>query len=107
MGIVVVLHLCYSMGLIGLAGPILRIHVGLVSRNEIAHEWKKNTHYIVRKCKQGENVNANALSDDEFNSLFDTFVYDGSRNPFDKGVSSNCWSFWCTSRWHEDQLGEF
>jgi hypothetical protein len=105
--IFVILHLLYSIALTGLAGPILKIHIGLVSRNEVAHEWKKNCHYIVKKCRQGENVNVNALSDDEFNALFDSFVYDSSKNPFDKGCFRNCWSFWCTWRSGEDQLGEF
>merc|ERR1712241_711315 len=90
-----------------MAGPILKIHIGLGSRNEVAHEGKKNCHYIVKKSKLGENVNVNALSDDEFNALFDSFVYDRSKNPFDKGCPSNCWSFWCTARWREDQLGDF
>jgi hypothetical protein len=103
----VVLHLAYSIGMTGLAGPILKIHIGLVSRNEVAHEWKKNSHYIVRQCKHGENFAVNALSDDEFNSLFDSFVYDNTKNPLDKGCPGNCWNFWCTPRWSSDQLGEF
>merc|ERR1712060_690197 len=104
----IALHLFYSVGLAGLAGPILKIHLGLVSRNEVAHEWKKNIHYIVRRSKQGEeNVPVNYLSDDEFNQQFDSFLYDPSKNDFDKGCVSNCWSFRCTARWRENQYGEF
>merc|ERR1712039_238376 len=33
--ILIVLHLAYSVALLALAGPILRIHTGLVSRNEL------------------------------------------------------------------------
>jgi len=106
--ILVALHLVYSVGLTGVAGPILRIHVGLVSRNEVAHEWKKNSHYIVRKARDGrDNVLVNELSDEEFNQQFDHFEYDASMNSFDNGLMSNCWVFWCTPRWTRDQLGNF
>jgi len=104
---VVLLHLLVSGGLNFMAGPILRIHIGLVSRNEVANEWKKNTNYIVKECSKGENVEVNDLSDDEHNALFEAFVYDKSKNQFDKGLHQNCWIFWCTPRWGEDQLGEF
>jgi len=103
----VFLHLLYSIALSCLAGPILKIHVGLVSRNEMAQEWKNNRHYIVKKCKHGENVNVSALSDDEYNLLFESFVYDPKKNSFDKGTVRNCWTFWCTPRWRQDQLGDF
>ena len=36
--VLVALHLGYCFALLALAGPILRIHVGLISRNELAQE---------------------------------------------------------------------
>ena len=36
--VLVALHLGYSFALLRLGGPILRIHVGLISRNELAQE---------------------------------------------------------------------
>jgi len=105
--IFLLMHLGYSSGLTGLAGPILKIHVGLVSRNEVAHEWKKNTNYVVKQCSKGDNVEVNELSDDEFNALFESFVYDRKKNPYDKGLVPNCWTFWCTPRWRDDEMGDF
>jgi len=106
--LLIVLHLGYSVALLALASPILRIHVGLVSRNEMAAEWKRNDFYIVKKCKRGENIPVNELTDDdEFNNLFDSFVYDKTKNGFDRGCLKNCWGFWCLPRWHPDQQGDF
>lgn len=103
----VVLHFGYSFILLALAGPIFRIHAGLVSRNELASEWKRNEFYVATRCTRGVNVAANELSDDEFNDLFDHFVYDDRRNSFDKGCARNCLSFWCASRWRAKDSGEF
>jgi len=103
----VALHLGYSVALIALALPILRIHVGLVSRNELASEWKRNDFYIARNTKRGKNVSVNELSDDEFNLLFDEFVYDETKNSFDHGCFSNCLRFWCWSRWAPSDTGSF
>mmetsp|Transcript_67017 Transcript_67017/g.185163 ORF Transcript_67017/g.185163 Transcript_67017/m.185163 type:complete len:371 (+) Transcript_67017:486-1598(+) len=105
--VVIVLHLIYSVVLLVLAGPILKIHVGLVSRNELASEWRRNDYYIAVKCKRGKNIPVNELSDDEFNDLFEHFKYDKKRNSWDRGCLKNCFIFWWTSRWHPDQLGEF
>merc|ERR1719263_597803 len=69
--IAVLLHLFYSVVLMALAGPILRIHVGLVLRNELANEWKRNDFYVVMG-KHGGLISVNELSDDEFNARFDT-----------------------------------
>lgn len=77
-------HIVYSLILLFLAGPILKIHVGLVSRNELAHEWKRNEFYIALKCSRGKKIPANELSDEEFNSLFDSLTYDQSLNRYDK-----------------------
>jgi len=105
--IAIALHLAYSVVLLSFAGPILRIHVMLVSRNELASEWKHNDYWIVKRSKKGINTPVNELSDDEFNENFDTFQYDRRRNPWDRGLAKNCWSFWCTPRWPADQTGEF
>lgn len=105
--ILVALHLGYSVALIALALPILRIHVGLVSRNELASEWKRNDFYIARNTKKGKDVSVNELSDDEFNALFDEFVYDETKNVFDHGCFSNCLRFWCESRWAPGDTGSF
>lgn len=53
--VLVVLHLGYSAALLALAGPILKIHAGLISRNELANEWRRNDFYIVVR-EQGEQV---------------------------------------------------
>jgi len=99
-------HLFYSVVLMTLAGPIFRIHLGLVTRNELASEWKRNDFYVVEGA-QGELIPVNTLSDDEFNQRFDNdFVYDKSKNAFDQGWQANCYSFWCSSR-ASNQLGEF
>mmetsp|Transcript_2545 Transcript_2545/g.6450 ORF Transcript_2545/g.6450 Transcript_2545/m.6450 type:complete len:445 (+) Transcript_2545:74-1408(+) len=103
----VLIHFVYCIVLLSLVFPILRIHVGLVLRNELAHEWKKNLYYIVTRQKNGQVVPVTDLSDDEFNDEFENFAYDGNKNPWDEGVLSNCAAFWCTARWTSDQLGEF
>jgi hypothetical protein len=87
--------------------PILKIHAGLISRNELASEWKRNDFYIAKRCKRGVNVQVNELSDDEFNELFDEFEYDERRNNYDKGRCKNCMNFWCVSRWEKKQKGDF
>jgi len=101
------LHLAYSVILCSLAGPILRLHIGFVSRNELANEWKRNDFYVITSSRTGKTVPVNELSDDEFNERFDAFEYDSRRNPFDRGTLNNCWTFWCTPRWTPGQLGEF
>lgn len=101
------LHLLYSSGLTTLAGPIFRLHVGFVSRNELANEWKRNEYYVVTSLRTGKTVPVNELSDDEFNERFDFFEYDKSKNPWDKDFVSNCLAFWFTPRWAPGQLGEF
>jgi hypothetical protein len=104
--IAVAFHLFYSVTLMTLVGPILRIHIGLVSRNELASEWKRNDYYVVRG-KHGEKIPVNELSDDEFNNRFDNFEYDARKNVFDHGLLNNWWSFWCIPRWPPTQQGEF
>jgi len=105
--LLLLLHLAYSVCLVSLAGPIFRLHVGFISRNELANEWKRNDFYVITRARTGESVPVNDLSDDEFNERFDAFEYDKKRNAFDKDPFSNCWTFWCTPRWAPGQLGEF
>mmetsp|Transcript_31337 Transcript_31337/g.71554 ORF Transcript_31337/g.71554 Transcript_31337/m.71554 type:complete len:346 (+) Transcript_31337:164-1201(+) len=101
----IALHFIYSVVLFTLVGPIAKVHLGLISRNELAAEWKRNDFYVVRKG--GKPVPVSELADEEYNELFEQFVYDRRRNPFDAGISRNCWSFWCVSRWSAEQLGDF
>merc|ERR1719510_1109335 len=93
------LHLAYSVMLTALAAPILRLHIGFISRNELANEWKRNEFYVITSARTGKSVPVNDLSDDEFNERFDAFEYDKKRNVYDKNIPSNCWTFWCTPRW--------
>ena len=107
--IVAALHLGYSVALLAIDGPIFKIHFGLISRNEMAQEWKKNEHYVASNTSIGDNVPVEDLEDDEYNELFDrnAFVYDRTRNPFDNGCFTNCLNFWCQPRWTSDAKGEF
>mmetsp|Transcript_18907 Transcript_18907/g.43972 ORF Transcript_18907/g.43972 Transcript_18907/m.43972 type:complete len:333 (+) Transcript_18907:64-1062(+) len=101
----ILLHFIYSGILLWLVGPIAKVHIGLVARNELAAEWKRNDFYVVSKA--GTIMSVTELADDEYNELFDQFMYDRKRNPFDRGFSQNCTSFWCTARWTSEQLGDF
>ncbi|CAK9021053.1 unnamed protein product [Durusdinium trenchii] len=107
--IIVALHLAYSVALLAIDWPICRIHLGLVSRNELAQEWKKNENYVANNTTLGDNIPVEELDDEEYNELFDkeAFVYDKTRNPFDHGCPTNCFNFWCKPRWSSDAKGEF
>lgn len=104
---VLMLHLIYSFVVTGLGGPILRMHIGFVSRNELANEWKLNYNYVINRLRTGERVPVNDLNDNEFNERFESFEYDETRNVWDQGLVPNCVAFWCTPRWSPNQLGEF
>ncbi|CAE7494444.1 PFA3 [Symbiodinium natans] len=52
-GFLLIMHLTYSVILTLLAGPILRLHLTFVSRNELANEYKHNLFYIMRDAPQG------------------------------------------------------
>ena len=107
--ILVALHLAYSSALLAIEGPMLKIHAGLISRNETAQEWKKKQNYVANDTSLGDDVPVDQLDDDEYNELFDqdAFVYDRTRNPFDKGIPSNCLKFWCMPRWTADENAEW
>jgi len=98
----VVGHLVWSVAVLGKAGMVLQVHTGLISRNELAAEWSEKLYYVT-----DDGLPVEELSDDEFNRRFDAFVYDASRNDFDRGCMRNCFSFWCVPRWARGQLGEF
>jgi hypothetical protein len=100
------MHIAYSVMLTFLAGPILRLHIGFICRNELANEWKRNDFYVVTD-ENGKKTPVNELSDDLFNEHFEAFEYDKTRNEFDQSGAANCCTFWCTSRWDPRQLGEF
>jgi len=102
------LHCAYSLAFAYYVIPIFRQHIGFVSRNELAQEWKSDTFYIIHHVETGEPIAVSTLEDeDEYNAHFDSFQYDRTRNPWDKGCSKNCGVFWCTPRWADGQLGEF
>ena len=108
--IILVLHWIYSLILLFFEGEIFIIHVGLVSRNETAQEWKKNNHYVAHDTSKGDNIRVESLSDsDEYNELLDqgAFVYSPEANSFDKGCLMNCWNFWCQPRWDSQARGDF
>jgi len=105
--LLLLLHLVYSLAFARYVVPIFRLHVGFVSRNELAREWKEDLHYVVHDAVTGEPVAVADLDVDEYNEHFDSFEYERSLNPYDQGWRQNCWTFWCTPRWAGGQLGEF
>eukprot|EP00439_Symbiodinium_sp_Y106_P049768 s3048_g6.t1 len=80
--VAVVLHLAFSVILLAIEVPIFQIHIGLVSRNELAQEWKNNLHYVANQTSMGDGVPVEELDDEEYNQLFDekAFVYDETRS---------------------------
>lgn len=97
-------HLLYSLTLLYLDGPIIRIHWGLICRNELNQEWKEDAFWVA----PGEShTPAKELGVEEYNALLDSdsLVYDASRNHFDQGVARNCWTFWFKER--SGSLGEW
>jgi len=105
--VVLLVHLFYQLGFAYYVIPIFRLHVGFVSRNELANEWKNDKHYVVRSDITEEPIWVGDLDVEDFNERFDTFEYDKTRNEFDKGCPRNCFVFWCNPRWRKGQLGEF
>ncbi|CAE7805921.1 RE2, partial [Symbiodinium microadriaticum] len=78
--------ICSGGALALTVAPIFRIHIRLVSRNELGHEWKNNLHYA-NQTSMGDGIPVHELDDDEYNELFDqkAFVYDKTRNHWDEG----------------------
>jgi len=105
--VVLLIHLLYQLGFAYYVIPIFRLHVGFVSRNELANEWKHDKHYIVYSEEKEDYVWVGDLEAEEFDELFDSFEYDPTKNEFDRGCSRNCFAFWCTPRCRKGQLGEF
>eukprot|EP00931_Biecheleriopsis_adriatica_P116565 TRINITY_DN92199_c0_g1_i1.p1 TRINITY_DN92199_c0_g1~~TRINITY_DN92199_c0_g1_i1.p1 ORF type:complete len:352 (-),score=52.97 TRINITY_DN92199_c0_g1_i1:118-1173(-) len=103
------LHLGYSVYFAKYATEIFRLHVGFVSRNELAREWKDDEFYVVVDEETGESIPVADLDEEDYNEHFDNnaFQYSSSMNPWDKGLVSNCLGFWCNTRWSPEQMGEF
>jgi len=97
----------YSGFLLYHEGEILRIHVGLIARNELAYEFKRDEHYVIHR-PDGP-VDAGDVSGSEYNEHFDagTIEYCSQKNPYDQGVAQNCVTFWCAARWPTDAAGDF
>merc|ERR1712113_1299317 len=94
--ITLITHFVYVVGFAYFVIPIFRVHVGLVSRNELAKEWKEDIFYIIRDSESGAPIPVNDLDVETYNEHFDKgFEYDPARNPFDKGWMYNCLAFWC------------
>ena len=90
--VVLLLHGAYSAILLHHGGGIFRIHVGLVTRNEVVQEWKTHKHCVAHNTSKGDNVRVENLSDsDEYNDHFDRglFIYSPEENEFDRGWASN------------------
>ena len=78
-----VMHLVYDIMVLTLAYPILRLHIGFISRNELANEWKRNDFYVITSARTGKVVPVNDLSDDEHNERFDSFHYAAENGSID------------------------
>merc|ERR1719188_84169 len=100
------LHLAYSIGVGKYVSEIFILHVGFVSRNELAKEWKNDDNYVVH-IDDGNAVPVNDLSAEDYNAYENNFEYDATRNPWDHGWQSNCMAFWTQPRWDPEQDGEF
>jgi len=67
----------YSVAPFTLAAAIFHLHVGFMSRNEVAAEWK----WVVPGSRADE---FNDLSDDEINEQFNSSMYHATWNPYDQ-----------------------
>lgn len=105
--ILLLLHFAYSLYFSWYATPLLRQHSAFILRNELTQEWKRDAYYVVRSDVTGEVAPVTELDPEEYNNKFDEFIYEPSRNPFDKGPIQNCLNFWLTDRSDPDELGEF
>jgi len=104
--ILVLMHTVTAFGLTHKAQSLVKIHVGLIGRSELADEWKNHKHCVVNK--DGDIVRAEDLDAEEYNEFFDNdlFYYDPVYNTFDKGWKANCLSFWTMPR-TVDSTSEF
>ncbi|CAJ1357745.1 unnamed protein product [Effrenium voratum] len=104
----VILHMGYSAIFAKYIIPIFTIHVGFVSRSELAKDYKNDEFWVLVDKDTGRSTPVKELEAEDYNEAFDQdlFTYDSTRNPWDKGWHSNCFTFWCTSR-SAEQLGEF
>lgn len=107
--LLLILHMVYSVVFAKLVMPIVTIHVGFVSRSELAKDYKNDEFWVLVDKETGQSTSVKELDADDYNEAFDNdlFTYESARNPYDKGWHRNCLSFWLTTRWSPDQLGEF
>jgi len=102
-------HVCYDLILLYCVLPIFQLHTGFISRNELAKDYNNDIYRLLKEASDGrKDVPKDELSSDEYNMQEEgNFVYDPSRNPYDKGCCENCFSFWCRARWPDDVEGNF
>lgn len=107
--VLVVLHLLYSAIFAKMVMPIFTIHVGFVSRSELAKDYKNDEFWVLVNQETGMSTSVKDLDVEDYNEAFDAdlFTYDSSRNPWDQGWHRNCFNFWCKTRWSPEQLGDF
>ena len=74
--VLVGLHFAYSVALLATDIPIVRIHVGLICRNELGKEWRRRSHYIANGTSKGDNVLPDDMSVDEFNDFLDRDAFE-------------------------------
>eukprot|EP00928_Gymnodinium_smaydae_P014876 TRINITY_DN1545_c0_g3_i1.p2 TRINITY_DN1545_c0_g3~~TRINITY_DN1545_c0_g3_i1.p2 ORF type:complete len:356 (+),score=71.56 TRINITY_DN1545_c0_g3_i1:79-1146(+) len=101
--LIVVLHLIYSAYFSWYVIPLVRMHTGFISRNELTSDWLSDKYRVVIDA-EGRKWNP-----DEYEGDYEEedLIYDSTRNPFDHGTSQNLWSFFVTSRACSSQLGDF
>mmetsp|Transcript_25610 Transcript_25610/g.54344 ORF Transcript_25610/g.54344 Transcript_25610/m.54344 type:complete len:287 (+) Transcript_25610:225-1085(+) len=101
-----IFHTLFSAYVTYYSGPLLYAHMRFVIRNELVQEYKKDHAYVVTD-EMGKQISVNELEVEDYNSLFDTFQYEPSLNPWDHGWYTNFTEFWLTDRSDEDELGDF
>merc|ERR1712194_96124 len=87
-----VAHVGYCFGFAYYVVPIVRLHLGFISRNELANEWKHALYYTIDD-QHGNTKSVGELDVEEYNQRYDSFCYDESRNPFDEGCFQNWMTF--------------
>jgi len=86
-------HMFVSVGFGYMVYPILKCHIGLIGRNELAKEWMRDDNYYV-DYSDGSKVWVLDLPEEEYDDYFDYFIYDPERNPYDNGKCRNWINFW-------------
>lgn len=93
-------HMACCIYLLKILRPMALCHFRLITRNELNYEDVNNFHAVVPHSSMGENVPPSDLEENGLGHEYepDTLVYYAPRNPYDKGIWHNCFSFWCTPR---------